>query len=147
MIEGLVVNHTNNLRRSEEMEETESKEEEKDMELKQKKEEKEEMKATATATTHNLRRSKRNPSQSVLSLSTFKDLERKLKINDPEVVVLRCKEYLNADSSSEIINAMLTALESNTNCQGLYLQVRDQANISFSITIMIITYKVSYNLF
>ena len=104
--------------------------------------------APAPATTNNLRRSTRNPSQSVLSSPTFKSLEQKLKMNDPDVVVLKCKEYLtDSHSSPEIINAMLSALQSNTNCQGLYVQVRDQTNISFSITIMIITYKVSYNLF
>ena len=129
------------------MEEKESKEEDKDMELKQKKEEKEEIEATATATTKDLRRSTRNPSQYVFSSSTFKNLVQKLETNHDDVVVLKCKEYVpDSNSSYEIIDAMLTALKSNKNCQALYLQVRDQTIMSFSIT-MIISYKVSYNLF
>ena len=79
------------------------------------------------STKNSVRRSTRNPAQSVLSHHKFKELVRKLKTNHDDVKVLKCKDYVFCpNSSSEIIDAMLKALESNTNCQVLFIQVRDQ---------------------
>ena len=78
------------------------------------------------STKNSLRRSTRNPSKNVISSSNFQDLVQKLKTNHDDVVVLQCRKYLpDPDTSSKIIDAMLTALESNKNCQALYIHVRD----------------------
>jgi len=71
-----------------------------------------------------VRRSTRQPSRSAISAPHVQALIDKLTINDPDMVVLKLKKYLSdPDTPSLIIDAMLDALERNTNCQALYIQV------------------------
>jgi len=72
-----------------------------------------------------VRRSMRQPSKSCLSSPKLKDLLYKLPANDPDMVVLKMKKYVN-DSNAPciVIDTVLDALEENTNCQALYIQVR-----------------------
>ena len=71
-----------------------------------------------------VRRSSRQPSKSVLNSAGVKDLLDKLKCNDSDMVVLKMKKYLNdPDIAPVIMNAALDAMEENTNCQALYIQV------------------------
>eukprot|EP00957_Ditylum_brightwellii_P014218 1071184-Ditylum_brightwellii.AAC.1 len=44
-------------------------------------------------------------------------------MNDDDMVVLKLKKYLNdPDTPCVVIDAALTALERNTNCEALYIQ-------------------------
>jgi len=53
-----------------------------------------------------------------------RDLLDKLKSNDSDMVVLKLKKYLNdSDCPQVVMNAALEAMEENTNCQALYIQV------------------------
>ena len=72
-----------------------------------------------------VRRSSRQPSKSQLNAPGVKDLIDKLKNNDSDMVVLKMKKYLNdSDVAPIVMDAALDALEENTNCQALYIQVR-----------------------
>ena len=72
-----------------------------------------------------VRRSSRQPSKSQLNSASVRDLLDKLKSNDSDMVVLKLKKYLNdPDIAPVIMNAALDALEENSNCQALYIQVR-----------------------
>jgi hypothetical protein len=72
-----------------------------------------------------VRRSSRQPSKSVLNSAGVRDLLDKLKCNDSDMVVLKMKKYLNdPDIPPVIMNAALDALEENSNCQALYIQVK-----------------------
>jgi hypothetical protein len=74
---------------------------------------------------HFVRRSSRQPSKSILNSASVRDLLDKLKCNDSDMVVLKLKQYLNdPDIPSVIMDATFDALEENTNCQALYIQVR-----------------------
>lgn len=71
-----------------------------------------------------VRRSSRQPSKSVLNSAGVRDLLDKLKSNDSDMVVLKMKKYINdPDVPPVIMDAALDALEENTNCQALYIQV------------------------
>lgn len=71
-----------------------------------------------------VRRSTRQPSRSGITAPNVRALVDKLEMNDPDMVVLKLKKYLNdPDTPNVIIDAMLDALERNTNCQALYIQV------------------------
>lgn len=70
-----------------------------------------------------VRRSTRQPSRSGITAPNVRALVDKLEMNDPDMVVLKLKKYLNdPDTPNVIIDAMLDALERNTNCQALYIQ-------------------------
>lgn len=71
-----------------------------------------------------VRRSTRQPSRSAINSPNVRAIVGKLEMNDPDMVVLKCKKYLSdPDTPSVIVDAMLDALERNTNCQALYIQV------------------------
>ena len=73
-----------------------------------------------------VRRSSRQPSKSLLNSSSVRDLVDKLKSNDSDMVVLKMKKYLNdPDIAPVIMNAALEAMEENSNCQALFIQVRE----------------------
>jgi len=76
------------------------------------------------ASTQNwVRRSVRQPSRSVLHAKNVRTLVDKLHMNDDDMVVLKLKKYLNdPDTPCVVIDAALTALERNTNCEALYIQ-------------------------
>ena len=70
-----------------------------------------------------VRRSMRQPSRSALDSSLVQLLIDKLQDNDPDVVVLKMKKYINdPNTPSIVIDAALDALEENRNCQALYIQ-------------------------
>ena len=49
----------------------------------------------------------------------------KLKYNDFDMVVLKMKKYINdPNTPCAVIDAILNAMEENTNCEALYIQVR-----------------------
>lgn len=77
-----------------------------------------------TGTDNNwVRRSTRQPSQSAITAPNVRAVVGKLEMNDPEMVVLKSKKYLpDSDTPSVIVDALLDALERNTNCQALYVQ-------------------------
>jgi len=70
-----------------------------------------------------VRRSTRQPSRSAINSPNVRAIVGKLEMNDPDMIVLKCKKYLSdPDTPSVIVDAMLDALERNTNCQALYIQ-------------------------
>lgn len=70
-----------------------------------------------------VRRSTRQPFRSAITAPNVRALIGKLEMNDPDMVVFKCKKYLSdSDTPSVIVDAMLDALEKNTNCQALYIQ-------------------------
>lgn len=78
----------------------------------------------APCSTHWVRRSVRQPSKYALNSPRIKDLIEKLKCNDPDMVVLKMKKYVNdPNTPCLVIDAVLAALEENTNCEALYIQV------------------------
>lgn len=77
-----------------------------------------------TPSNHWVRRSVRQPSKSVLNAPKTRSLLEKLSVNDGDMVVLKMKKYLSdPDTPSAVIDVVLDALEENTNCQALYIQV------------------------
>ena len=71
-----------------------------------------------------VRRSVRQPSKSELQSPKLRALLDKLRHNDSDMVVLKMKKYVNdPDAPEVVIEAALCALEENTNCQALYIQV------------------------
>ena len=84
----------------------------------------EEQNTKSTVASHWVRRSVRQPSRSLLSSPLVKKLLDKLRGNDAEMVVLKMKKYLSdPDTPSMVIDAALEALEENSNCEALYIQV------------------------
>lgn len=78
-----------------------------------------------------VRRSVRQPSRSALSTPLVKSLMDKLRSNDTDMVVLKLKKYLSSPDTPQIlIDATLDALEENTNCEALYIQVSFGAPLS-----------------
>ena len=78
----------------------------------------------APCSTNWVRRSVRQPSKYALNSPRVKDLIEKLKSNDPDMVVLKMKKYVNdPNTPCLVIDAVLAALEENTNCEALYIQV------------------------
>jgi hypothetical protein len=74
-----------------------------------------------------VRRSTRQPSRSSITSNHVQTLVEKLRMNDPDVVVLKMKQYLSdPNTPSVILDTVLDALEENTNCQALYIQVRNE---------------------
>ena len=71
-----------------------------------------------------VRRSVRQPSKNALNSPLVKDLIERLKSNDQDMVVLKMKKYVNdPNAPSIVIDTILDALEENTNCEALYIQV------------------------
>jgi hypothetical protein len=77
----------------------------------------------AQVSTNWVRRSVRQPSKSSVNAPQVKALIDKLKTNDTDMEVLKMKKYCS-DSATPVIviDAVLDALEENTNCQALYIQ-------------------------
>jgi len=70
-----------------------------------------------------VRRSSRQPSKDALKTVGVRRLLDQLATNDPDMVVLKMKKYINdPDTPQVVIDAALDALEENTNCQALYIQ-------------------------
>jgi hypothetical protein len=79
--------------------------------------------ATECASNDWVRRSVRQPSKSALNSSMVKSLISKLNADDSDMVVLKMKKYVNdPNTPCIVIDAVLDALEENTNCQSLYIQ-------------------------
>jgi hypothetical protein len=77
------------------------------------------------ASQHWVRRSMRQPSRSALDSPQVKALLDKLRSNDTDMVVLKLKKYVSDPNAPQIVlDAVLDALEENTNCEALYIQVR-----------------------
>lgn len=75
------------------------------------------------AETHWVRRSVRQPSRSALTSPNVQALLHKLRNNDPDMVVLKMKKYVNDSAAPQIVmDAVLDALQENSNCQALYIQ-------------------------
>lgn len=89
-----------------------------------------------------VRRSSRQPSKSVLNSAGVRDLLDKLKSNDSDMVVLKMKKYINdPDVPPVIMDAALDALEENTNCQALYIQVSTHEHLDNWQTILTVAHK------
>jgi len=77
-----------------------------------------------TPSSHWVRRSSRQPCKAALQTPGVRALVDKLLRNDSDMVVLKMKKYVNdPDTPQVVIDAALDALEENTNCQALYIQV------------------------
>lgn len=73
---------------------------------------------------HWVRRSSRQPSKSVLNGRKLKSLLEKLRCNDSDMIVLKMKKYCSDPATPQVVlDAVLDALEDNTNCEALYVQV------------------------
>ena len=72
-----------------------------------------------------VRRSVRRPCSALLNSKPVKSLVKKLKKNHKEMVVLKMKKYVNdPDAPQIVLDKVLDALEENSNCEALYIQVR-----------------------
>jgi hypothetical protein len=77
-----------------------------------------------SAGTNWVRRSVRQPSRDLLNAKTVKALVEKLKNSHPDMIVLKMKKFVNDPNAPQVVlDAALDALEENTNCQTLYIQV------------------------
>ena len=73
---------------------------------------------------HWVRRSSRQPCKAALQTPGVRALLDKLRRDDSDMVVLKMKKYVNdPDTPQVVIDAVLDALEENTNCEALYIQV------------------------
>ena len=78
----------------------------------------------AEASVHWVRRSVRQPSRSALNSPQVRALLDKLRGNAFDMVVLKLKKYIPDPNAPQIVlDATLDALEENTNCESLYIQV------------------------
>lgn len=72
---------------------------------------------------HWVRRSSRQPCKAALQTPGVRALLDKLRRDDSDMVVLKMKKYVNdPDTPQVVIDAVLDALEENTNCEALYIQ-------------------------
>ncbi len=79
---------------------------------------------SATSATNWVRRSVRQPCRALLDSKPLKALVAGLKTNSPDMVVLKMKKYVNdPNAPSVVLDAALEALEENTTCEALYIQV------------------------
>ena len=75
-----------------------------------------------------VRRSVRQPCKSVLDSPKLRSLTDKLRGNDSDMVVLKMKQHINdPNTPTVVLDAVLAALEDNTNCQALYIQNFNEA--------------------
>lgn len=71
-----------------------------------------------------VRRSVRQPSRALLNSKPVKSLVEKLKSNDKDMVVLKMKKFINDQNAPQaVLDVALDALEENSNCEALYIQV------------------------
>ena len=71
-----------------------------------------------------VRRSTRQPLRSFLNSKQMQGFLHKLKTNAPDMVVLKMKKYISDPNVPQVvIDGALEALELNTNCEALYIQV------------------------
>ena len=72
-----------------------------------------------------VRRSRRQPNKNLLNSKAVRILVDKLKNNDIYMRVLKMKKFINdPNTPCAVIDAILNAMEENTNCEVLYIQVR-----------------------
>jgi hypothetical protein len=72
-----------------------------------------------------VRRSRRQPNMALLNSKPVRILVDKLKYNDTDMLVLKMKKYINdPNTPCAVMDAILNAMEENTNCEALYIQVR-----------------------
>jgi len=69
-----------------------------------------------------VRRSIRQPCQDLLQKPHIKSCITKLKKNADDMVVCKLKVWLSPDTPMLVMDAVLDALDNNTNCQSLYIQ-------------------------
>jgi len=70
-----------------------------------------------------VRRSRRQPNMALLNSKPVRILVDKLKYNDTDMVVLKMKKYINdPNTPCAVMDAILNAMEENTNCEALYIQ-------------------------
>ena len=73
-----------------------------------------------------VRRSTRQPLRSFLNSNQMQGFLHKLKTNDSDMVVLKMKKFISDPNVPQVVlDAALDALELNTNCEALYIQVSD----------------------
>jgi len=80
---------------------------------------------TSSGGDHNnwVRRSRRQPNMALLNSKPVRILVDKLKYNDTDMRVLKMKKYINdPNTPCAVIDAILNAMEENTNCEALYIQ-------------------------
>jgi hypothetical protein len=71
-----------------------------------------------------VRRSVRQPSWGMLNSANMQSFVAKLRANDSEMVVLKMKKYVNdPNAPPAVLDVALDALEENSNCEALYIQV------------------------
>ena len=72
-----------------------------------------------------VRRSRRQPNKNLLNSKAVRILVDSLKHNDSNIRVLKMKKFINdPNTPCVVIEAILNAMEENTNCEALYIQVR-----------------------
>jgi len=70
-----------------------------------------------------VRRSRRQPNMARLNSKPVRILVDKLKFNDTDMRVLKMKKYINdPNTPCAVMDAILNAMEENTNCEALYIQ-------------------------
>ncbi len=69
-----------------------------------------------------VRRSSRDPSQTLLESSDIKHCLSKLRSNAPVTQVFKLKDHVVSDLTPAIMDEILDALARNTVCQALYIQ-------------------------
>jgi len=70
-----------------------------------------------------VRRSRRQPNMNLLNSKPVRILVDKLKHNDIDMRVLKMKKFINdPNTPCAVIDAILNAMEENTNCEALYIQ-------------------------
>ncbi|MGK3747249.1 MAG: hypothetical protein ACI90V_014113, partial [Bacillariaceae sp.] len=84
-----------------------------------------------------VRRSRRQPNKALVKSKEVKMLIEKLKMNDRDVRVLKMKKYINDPNiPSAVLNAALDAMEENTSCEVLYIQVRTRDGLLLAYSIV-----------
>lgn len=70
-----------------------------------------------------VRRSRRQPNMALVNSKPVRILVDKLKNNDTDMRVLKMKKYINdPNTPCAVMDAILNAMEENTNCEALYIQ-------------------------
>jgi len=70
-----------------------------------------------------VRRSRRQPSKALLNSKSVRVLVDKLKNNDIDMRVLKMKKHINdPNAPCAVLDAILGAMEENTNCEAVYIQ-------------------------
>jgi hypothetical protein len=69
-----------------------------------------------------VRRSVRDPNSGYLERTEVKKLLTRITTDDRDMVILKLKDHLVSDINSLVLDEIIAALHSNTNCQALYIQ-------------------------